>query len=156
METIYSSIALIRNTDNQNVRWLARLNQSTNHLGFVIGERLANESFRETAIREVAWELRLDRQRDFLVANMAQMNLEFIDRLPGQFEKSHVVASFYNVEIYRKGIMASLESDSQNFWVSSEEICNGVSQCGRHFDPIVPYLVNRSNVIQYWESSSGN
>ena len=33
---------------------------------------------------------------------MAQMNLEFIDQIPGQFDKTHVVVSFYNVEIYRK------------------------------------------------------
>ena len=156
MQNVYLSIALIRKTYNQSLRWLARLDPSTKQFGFVIGERLESESFRETTIREVAWELMLDRQRDFLVSNMAQMNLEFIDRMPGHHEKSHVVASFYNVEVYRKDIVTKLENDSGNFWVTSEEICNGVSQCGRHFDPMVPYLINRSSVIQYWESSSGN
>lgn len=156
MQNVYLSIALIRKTYNQSLRWLARLDPTTKQFGFVIGERLENESFRETTIREVAWEFMLDRRRDFLVSNMAQMNLEFIDQMPGHFEKSHVVASFYNVEVYRKDIVTKLENDSLNFWVSSEEICNGLSRCGRRFDPMVPYLINRSSVIQYWESSSGN
>ena len=154
MENVCLSVALIRKTYNQSLRWLARFNQSTKQLEFVIGERLEEESFRETIIREVAWELMLDRRRDFLVSNMAQMNLEFIDRMPGDFDKNHVVVSFYNVEVYRKDIVTKLEEDSRNFWVTSEEICNGVSRCGRQFDPLVPYLVNRSSVIQYWESSS--
>lgn len=156
MENVYLSVALIRKTYNQRLRWLARYDQSKKQLGFVIGERLENESFRETTIREVAWDLMLDRQRDFLVSNMAQMNLEFVDRIPGHYDKSRVMVSFYNVEVYRKDIVTKLAEDSQNFWVSSEEICNGVSRCGRQFDPLVPYLVNRSSVIQYWESSSGN
>ena len=156
MEKIALSVALIRKTYNQSLRWLARLDPSTKQLRFVIGERLNDESYRETTIREVAWELMLDRQKDFLVSNMAQMNLEFIDRIPGHFDKSHVAVSFYNVEVYRKDVVKALEDDPQNFWVTSEEICNGTTANGRRFDPLAPYLINRSNVIQYWESSSGN
>ncbi len=156
MESVCLSVALIRKTYNQSLRWLARFNPATKQLGFVIGERLGQESFRETTIREVAWELELDRQRDFLVSNMAQLNLEFIDRIPGHYEKSRVAVSFYNVEVYRKEVVTALESDRANFWVTSEEICNGATRGGRRFDPLVPYLVNRSNVIQYWESSSGS
>ncbi|MFT7634167.1 MAG: hypothetical protein ACI87E_005226 [Mariniblastus sp.] len=156
MEHVSLSVALIRKTYNQSLRWLARLNPTSKKLGFVIGERLNMESFRETTIREVAWELLLDRQRDFLVSNMAQLNLEFVDRMPGHYDKSRVVVSFYNVEVYRKEVVEALESDRANFWVTSEEICNGVTRDGRRFDPLVPYLINRSSVIQYWESSQGN
>ncbi len=156
MEHVSLSVALIRKTYNRSLRWLARFSPSTKQLGFVIGERLNRETFRETTIREVAWELKLDRQRDFLVSNMAQLNLEFIDRIPGHFEKSHVTVSFYNVEVYRKEVVTTLERDKANSWVTSEEICNGVTEGGRRFDPLVPYLINRSSVIQYWESSSGN
>jgi hypothetical protein len=155
MESISLSVALIRKTYNQSLRWLARLDPATRQLVFVMGTRLEEESFRESAIREVAWELRLDRQRDFLVSNMAQMNLEFIDRIPGRADKSHLRVSFYNVEVYRREVVELLENDRRNFWVTSEEICNGKTQGGRRFDPLVPYLVNRSSVIQYWESSSG-
>lgn len=153
MDKVSLAVTLIRNTSNQTLRWLARLNEFTMQLEFVVGERLEQESFRETAIREVAWELELDRTRDFLVANMAQHNLEFVDQMPGWFNKNHMLVSFYNVEIYRREVLEALESDSRNFWVTSDEICDGVTHCGRRFDPIVPYLINRSNVIQHWESS---
>lgn len=156
MDNVRLSVALVRKTYNQSLRWLARINQSKKQLEFVIGNRLENESFRETIIREVGWELRLDRKRDFLVSNMAQMNLEFIDRMPGHYGKSHVMVSFYNVEVYRKDIVTQLENDPLSCWVSSEEICNGVSAGGLRFDPLVPYLINRSSVIQFWESSSEN
>ena len=156
MENISLAVALIRKSYNQKLCWLARLNSPEKQLEFVIGERLEGESFRETTIREVAWTMQLDRNRDFLVSNMAQLNLEFVDQLPGHFQKSHVQVSFYNVEIYRKDVVHSLDNDPQNFWVDSQEICRGSTKCGRVFNPIIPYLINRSNVIQHWESSSGN
>ena len=154
MEKLALAVTLIRNNSNQTVRWLARLDPGSMQLNFVVGERLEKESFRETAIREVAWELNLDRTRDFLVANMAQGNLEFVDQLPGRFQPNHVVVSFYNVEIYRREVLKQLESDPNNFWVGSDEICDGVTRCGRRFEPIVPFLINRSNVIQPWESTA--
>ena len=153
MKKISLAVSLIRNNSNQTVRWLARMNESTKRLEFVIARRLEEESYREAAIREVAWELRLDRKRDFLVSNMAQINLEFIDRMPGSYSKAYVNVSFYNVEIYRRDVLEEIDADPLNLWVTSEEICNGVTRCGRQFSQIVPYLINRSNVIQYWESS---
>jgi hypothetical protein len=153
MVEVRLSVALIRKAYNEKLRWLARMDPVTNQLSLIIGERLENESFRETTIREVAWSLWLDRKRDFLVSNMAQMNLEFVDRVPGHFQKSRVAVSFFNVEVYRKEVVSKIERQGGNFWVTSDEICNGISQCGRRFDPIVPYLINRSSVIQYGESS---
>ncbi|MFK7767778.1 MAG: hypothetical protein AB8B55_11195 [Mariniblastus sp.] len=155
MDKLAFSVALIRKTQNQTVRWLARLNPTTLMLDFVIAQRLESETFRESATREVAWQLGLDRQRDFLVSNMAQVNLEFIDMLPSHFEKTNNKISFYNVEIYRQKVAEQLDSDPSNIWVNSEEICNGVTDSGRKFNPVVQYLINRSNVIQSWESFSG-
>lgn len=156
MENIALAVALIRKSYNHQLRWLATLNDSTGKLEFVMGDRLEKESFRETTIREVSWELGLDRTRDFLVSNMAQMNLEFIDQLPDRRRDSHVLVAFYNVEIYRKEVIEQLDLEPNRIWVDSEEICNGVTANGILFNPLIPYLVNRSNVIQHWESSSGN
>ena len=118
-----------------------------------IGERLEDESFREITIREVAWSLWLNRKRDFFVSNMAQMNLDFVVRVLGHFPKSRDAVSFFEIKFYRKDVVLKIERQGGNFWVTSDEICNGISQCGQQFDPIVPYLINRSSVIQYWESS---
>lgn len=155
MESISLAVALVRKNVDQKLTWLTTLDPRGKQLEFVIGNRLEDESFRETTIREVAWTLQLDRTRDFLVSNMAQMNLKFIDRLPGWFDTSRVHVAFYNVEIYRKQVLESLDKEPNRIWVNSQEICDGVTRCGRVFNPLIPYLINRSNVIQHWESSSG-
>lgn len=155
MQKLELSVALIRRNDPDGTRWLARLSADESSLEFVVATRLENETFRESVTREVAWVLELDRQRDFLVSNMAQMNLEFYDALPGQFEDTHTLVSFYNVEVYRNAVLEQLSQDTQNFWVTSDEICSGVTRQGTEFDPLVTYLINRSSVIQHWESSPG-
>jgi hypothetical protein len=152
MKKIELGIALIRSTATGTPRWLVKQIGNTSKPNLIIGNRLENESFRETVTREVGWELDLDRKRDFLVSNMAQINLEFIDRLPGNAEKSHIIASFYNVEMYRSKVLEQLSENKSVRWIDSVAICDGVTREGQILDPIVPYLINRSSVIQHWES----
>ena len=82
-------------------------------------------------------------------------SLEFAEQLPGQFEKTLNQIAFYNVEIYRSQVIEVLEQDSENVWVNSEEICNGLTDSGARLNPLIPYLVNRSSVIQSWDSFTG-
>ena len=146
------AIALIRSTESGSLRWLVKHGKNGQKPNLIIANRLENESFRETVTREVGWELNLDRKRDFLVSSMAQMNLEFVDRLPGHVEESHIVAAFYNVEVYREKVLEQLRNDESCFWIDSVAVCDGVTRQGQILSPIVPYLVNRSSVIQHWES----
>ena len=152
MDKIELAVALIRSVESGSPRWLVKHHHENSKPNFVIGDRLEGESRRETIAREVSWELDLDRKRDFLVSNMAQINLDFIDRLPGHQEENHIFASFYNVEVYRAQVLAQLNANDRCFWVDSGEVCDGVTQSGQILNPIVPYLVNRSSVIQHWES----
>jgi len=152
MKRIELAVALIRSSVSGCPRWLIRQAKDGSKPSLIIGDRLENESFRETVAREVSWELGLDRRRDFLVSNMAQINLEFVDRLPGASEKSHVLVAFYNVEIYRAKVIRQLRDNDSCHWVDSAAICDGVTRQGQILNPIVPYLINRSSVIQHWES----
>ena len=63
---LHLSIALVRNPRDDMVRWLATWNESKKVFDFIIGQRLQNESFRETVTRETAWALNLDRSKDFI------------------------------------------------------------------------------------------
>lgn len=146
------AVALVKNTVAPRPTWLARQQSSQAPLEFILGQRLEDESFRETVFREVAWALGLDRNRDFLVSNMAQLNLELDELLPGQDTVQKTAIQFYNVEVYRKATLESIANDPRNVWVDSQEICNGVSHEGIAFDPLITYLINRSEVIQPWES----
>jgi len=147
-------IGLIRNFSTGNMlRWLGVYDQRTQTIGFVSGERLEGESFRESVKREVAWCLNVDRQTDFLTAKMAQLNLEFIDALTEGDPARHYHVAFYNVEVYREKVLDMIAAREDLIWVTSDEICAGRTKLGIHFDPLLIALIDRSKVIQQWESS---
>jgi len=118
----------------------------------VAGDRLQGESFREAILREVAWQLNVDRN-DFLTSKMAQLNLEFIETLPHASIETHYHVAFYNVEVYRPAVIEIIQNRTELAWVTSEEICDGKTKLGVPFDPTLSYLINRSAVIQHWESA---
>lgn len=147
------SIALIRNFDTGNMlRWLAVYQKKSRSLNFVNGDRLVGESFRESIMREVAWQLDVERN-DFLTSKMAQLNLEFLETLPHTSMEIHYHVAFYNVEVYRPAVIEMIQNRTDLVWVTSEEICDGKTKLGVPFDPTLAYLINRSSVIQHWESA---
>jgi hypothetical protein len=135
------------------LRWLAVYRKESRSLNFVIADRLEGESFREAIMREVAWELDVDRKA-FLTSKMAQLNLEFMETLPHSSVETHYHVAFYNVEVYRPALLEMIQSRTDLIWVTSEEICNGATDLGVPFDPTLTYLINRSQVIQHWESAN--
>ena len=147
------AIALVRNFDTgKMLRWLAVYRKQSRSLNFVTADRLEGESFREAILREVAWQFDVDRN-DFLTSKMAQLNLEFMETLPHSSIETHYHVAFYNVEVYRPKVMEMIHSRTDLVWVTSEEICNGETRLGVPFDPTLNYLINRSAVIQHWESA---
>ena len=75
----FRSIALIQEVGDGPAQWLLRWDPKWNQWRFIVGERLNRESFRETTQREVGWQLNLDPKSDFLVSNMAQLSMEYVD-----------------------------------------------------------------------------
>ncbi len=106
---------------------------------FVIARRLNKESFRESVTREVAWRLELDRNHDFLVSNMAQLNMEYVRTLPGEFNEMHIAVAFYAVDIYRKHAFLALSERKDIRWLNSVEVCQGVSIDGNSINPLIPH-----------------
>lgn len=147
-------IALVRNFDTgQILRWLGVINSVNGQVEFITAERLEGESFREAVKREVAWSLDVDRRTDFLTSKMAQINLEFVDALVEGADARHYHVAFYNVEVYRKKVLDIIEHRDDLIWLTSNEICNGVTDLGMPIDPVLIALVKRSDVIQHWESA---
>lgn len=153
MKKLEMGIALIRNFD-QRVHWLGKLDQTKKQVNFVVAERLEKESWREAVIREVAWELELDRKRDFLVSNMAQLNIQMDIVLPGDSEPTNVACAFYNVELYRKGVVNQINQNENFIWLTSHDICNGMTEFGIEMDWLIYTLIEETDVIQYWESDA--
>lgn len=148
------SIGLIRHLGDEGWRWLARWDSRKRHFDFITADCLEGESPREAISREVAWALDLNRGRDILVCNMAQSNLEFVERFPGDQHETIVKIAFYNVELYRKGAVAVVNAVSENAWMTSQEICEGKTKENLPLNPFLTQLVSKSGVIQHWESST--
>ncbi len=155
IEPVYRrGVALVRNFNTGNMlRWLGVYDSASQTIGFITGQRLEGESFREAVQREVAWSLDVDRQTDFLISKMAQLNLEFVDALIDGANAKHYHVAFYNVEIYREKVLRKITAREGFIWVTSEEICAGRTKLGIKFDPELTALVKKSDVIQHWESA---
>ena len=151
MEKLELGVALIRQIEHQ-VQWLGKFNEAKGQIDFVTAQRLEQESFREAVMREVAWDLEIDRRRDFVVSSMAQLNINFTTILPGQSDSTQVIAAFYNVELYRKAVLDGINANNEFVWLTSAEICDGMSKQGVKLDPLVVQLNEEAKVIQYWES----
>lgn len=147
------AVALVRKIDKQ-IRWLGILDAEKKQVDFVVAQRLEKESWRESVTREVAWKLELDRHRDFIVSNMAQINSEFEAVLPGNSETTKIACTFYNVELYRKSTVLKVEQDEHLIWLTSNEICNGATQDGIPLNPLIVLLNEHVKVIQHWESDT--
>lgn len=150
MEKIFQSVALIQATDNRKTRLLVRGNRTAGGWQFIVGERLGTESFRETTIREVAWQLDLDPAKDFIVSKMAQLSVEWFETVPGEDCESHIAVAFYPVHIYRRGVLEELQADPCNRWVSTAEICAGQTRDRRPIHPTVVNWINKWEILQPW------
>ena len=154
-EIIPIAVALIRKNDANGTCWLGRRKQADGLLTFVIGQAMPRKSLRESITAEVAWEFDLDRGKDFLVSNMAQLNFDFPESVPAVKNAQPLKVSFYNIEIYRRGVLRELDEDSQNQWLTSTEIWDGQAVDGQRLDPLVHQLITRSEAIRSWETSTG-
>ncbi len=156
MKKNFQSVALIRRRAEGQSLWLARVSEAPSPpepktLSFITAHRLEGESFRDAIRREVAWILRLDPERELLVSNMAQLNLEWVDRLPGDEAETHIAVAFFMVQLYGKGVATAVQNDPHNRWLSSAEVCCGRVDSGETLDPTLHYLLARGQVINSWD-----
>ena len=151
MEKIFRSVALIRRYENDLARWLAFWDATNQCWDFIVGDRLENESFRETATREVAWRLGLDRKSDFLVSNMSQLNMEYVGQIPGDLTEKHIAVSFYAVNLYKSNIRELVEEQNECCWLSSSEVCAGQQDQGELLNPLICHWINNWQIILPWQ-----
>ena len=150
MKKHFQSIALIRTmTNDGKSRWLVKWHRELGYWRVLRADRLESESFREVILREVAWELELDRAREFCVSRMPRLCMEYVGKLPDEIEDKHIAVAFFLVPIYRENVIESLTRDGL-MWVSSAEFCAGRTEAGEEIDPLCIYWVNRWEVVQPW------
>lgn len=147
-----SVIALIRHCrEGDHPAWLLVADPRRPGLRWIHARQLGNESPRESIAREIAWQLGLDRNRDFLVSSMARLNLEpggpWLDQLPADLQDSQGLV-FLTVEIYREEALEKLRQNSRCLWLEPERILAGHSSCGIAVQPAWARLIGQTGVIQ--------
>lgn len=120
----FQSVALVQQSEGDKNKMLLRWQTNQNCWEFILADRLNNESFRESVTREVAWQLSLNRKSGFLVSNMAQLSMEYVETMPDE-SQHHIAVAFYNVHIYRQPILKLLTQDPSNRWMSAAEDAKG-------------------------------
>lgn len=150
MQKIELGLALIRERADEGSMWLTQASRNQPMLSFVSGNRLEGESFRETISREVAWQLDLERNREFLVANMAQIDLEFEGEIPGQPNPTRLHVAFYSVDLYRSAARKRIAQREDLVWVPSNVLCEADRFGGWLINPFHQSLIQRSKVIESW------
>ena len=150
MDKLFQSIAFVLQAKGERSRLLLRWRPSAKCWGFIVAERLNKESFRESVTREVAWQLDLNRKSDFLVSNMAQLSMEYVEDADDGSQR-HVAVAFYNVHLFRKSAVESVSNDSANRWTNAREVCAGETKEGQAIDPQVVSWINKWGVVQPWQ-----
>ena len=149
MNHVCLSIALVQKRSPAGNRWLVQRDTPGSSWQLIVSQRLESESFRETVTREVAWRLELDRHRDLLVSNMAQLSIEFEEQK--RDERVHYALAFYNVQIYRSGALEQVEPRKDIQWLTAAEICSGETTCGESIDSRVVRWINQWKVLRPWQ-----
>ncbi len=150
MDKVYQSVGIVQASASGRKKILLRRQTDRRFWGFIVANRLGEESFREAIVREVAGQFSLNGRSDFLVSSMAQIMIEYLEDLPNG-TKQLVSLAFFNVHIYRQNVLQILERDPGNDWFSSAEICEGRTLSGETIHPRVVQWINRWNVIEPWQ-----
>ena len=149
MHKYIRSVVMIPRVTEDRTEWFSVWNSEEGHFDFVTGVPSQHESFRACATRVVSESLGLH-TRDFLVSNMAQLNLQYVAVLPGSPAESQVIVSFYHVNLYRKGSRLVSHNHPTGKWLTAPELLDGRTRDDHDVCPTTTALLTRSQVIQRW------
>ena len=142
-------LALIRQPDTDESRWLLLWDQPSNQLRFITAARLESESFREAVDREVAWSLQLRRSKDYLVSSVPRLHFESENDSGGVEHAPQCIVEFYLVELFGRQGRETLSGDNRIYWANREELDLGRIADGRSIDPRWQSIVRRADVIPF-------
>jgi hypothetical protein len=150
MEQLALTIGLIQKVEMGQLFLLLQWSQQQQRWRFVSGQRIERESFRDTIIREVAWQLDLDRQRDFVVASVPQLSVESLEQIPGEDREVTMFVQFFCIHLYGRASVEKVEQDPNLKWFTCAEICQGFTHEGDTIEPAIVEWLNKWQVVQPW------
>lgn len=150
MKKQHLSVGIVQRIVDEAMEVLLVFDSKRKTWGFIVGDRLEQESFRETILREVAWKFELDRKKDFLVAHMPLLSVETIEATEDSYEETHYKVEFYPIHLYRKQAIREISKKTEFKWFTCREICSGQTDDGTPIDAQLVRWLNKWHVIQPW------
>lgn len=147
MDRFTGSVALLRHPEQEEQAWLLKWAPRRDRWEMVVAECLEGESFREALDREVAWQLNLQRNRDYLIASMSRLHIEETLQLRGSCQQMQYVLEFFVVDLYGQSSRQIIEHAEDLQWVSSREILHGQLTTGQQIDELLVTLIRKFELI---------
>lgn len=84
--------------------------------------RIANESYRETIDREIAWRLHLARGSDYLVSSVPRLRWEQAGNSAEENKTNALSIEFYLVILFGSHSLLQIDGNKDNSWLMRDEI----------------------------------
>ena len=114
-----TAVALFRRWFGDESRWLVCLDERQWRPELIEAECLENDKFREALDREIAWRLRLDRGKDYIISQVPRIHRELVSRhvrRSGEQENVLEVIEFFIVEPFGTQVFDSLDGNLAVQW----------------------------------------
>lgn len=142
------AIALIRRPGSAGSdQWLALWNEGRGCYQFVEAHILAEESFRDSLQREIAWTTGLKSGRDYLVSGGPRAHLEFVDESNDANSRAGYIVEFYLVELMGAHHKTILNDNRDMAWLDGNNIRTGLAEDGRPICSQLLALLKKGDLI---------
>jgi len=150
MRRLARAFAMIPQDPAGHALWFGHWCYIGGHFDFVSAEREEGSVQRDVVKQAVIDVFRL-RDRDLLVANMAQINLEFHDQLLTEDGVWDVHVAFYIVNLYGQAARERLSQHPDGRWLTNEELIAGTTSDGLPVNPVLTALLRRADLLRFDE-----
>lgn len=155
-QTRFSALALIRRWVDDRSQWLVHRADRSQPFRLIEAQRLESESFREAIMREVAWQLDLDRHKDMIASSVPRLHLELmLETQHGCADSSDCwvdIVEFYLIQTYGKQGREKLEGNPHIEWWAAEQLMTENSL--QDFDARQRLLLQKADILNE-ESHNG-
>jgi 8-oxo-dGTP pyrophosphatase MutT (NUDIX family) len=148
MRSSVAAIALIQRQDQGQTQWLARWNENGSAFNFVGGHKEEGESFRDCLIREVAEELGLEPEADFLVAEKAHSHLEYVGWSDGARAQTAYTMELYPLTLTGDFSHEKIAGDPDNRWLLPSEIRSARTKDGKVVSGTMALLLEMAGLFE--------
>jgi hypothetical protein len=149
MEKQVQAVALIPRSHADRSHWFALWQPERESFDFVTARFGEGESPRDVLDREVSKALGLP-SNEFLVANMAQINLEVLEVAACDQMPQPLCIAFYLIQLYSRRARQAVNSHPAGRWVTGQELHAGCTADGRAINPSLTRLLRGTEVVQPW------